>query len=67
MREQVGTVQRAMALFDLQHRREFYNATTETHLVMGWNAQQIVICARGSSARANFVHDGKVHLHALAA
>lgn len=56
----MGEVEEAMALFNLEKRHLFYDRQHETKVVVAWNSSTILVCVRGSIARANFVDDAKV-------
>lgn len=60
VRQGVRTVADAMRLFGVQHRRLFYNKAAEAQVLVAWSASCVVLCARGSTHAANFVHDSKV-------
>ena len=56
----MGEIGEAMRLFHLERRHLFYDRERETKVLVAWNYHKIMICIRGSSAKANFVADAKV-------
>ena len=60
VKDLVSEVDEAMALYNLEQRRLFYDRTTETKVVVAWSGTMIVLCVRGSSTRVNFWQDAKV-------
>ena len=53
-------IELGMALFGLEKRHLFYDRDLETKIVVAWNASEIVIAARGSATKSNFLEDAKV-------
>jgi hypothetical protein len=56
----MGEVEEAMALFALEKRHLFYDRQHETKVIVAWNFNTILVSARGTSAKANFIQDAKV-------
>ena len=63
----LSDVDDAMALFDLEKKRLFYDRARETKVVVAWRADFVLICVRGSAAARNFLEDAKVCLPAYCA
>jgi hypothetical protein len=60
MSQLMGGVAEAMALFDLREQRLFHDKELEIKVVVAWGDNKVLLCARGSKERANFVADAKV-------
>lgn len=56
----IGGVTEAMQLLGLQHRRLFHDKLLETKIVVAWGGHRVLVCARGTAARANVSSDAKV-------
>ena len=56
---QVGSIDAALQLCGLTEWRMFYNAGAEARVIVAWGDTAVLLCARGSIKRANFVHDSK--------
>lgn len=50
----------AMGLFGLEKRHLFYDRKLETKVVVAWNADTIMLAARGSATSSNWLEDAKV-------
>jgi hypothetical protein len=57
----VRGVAEALALFGLTEWRVFHDAAKEVKVVVAWGAQWVLVCARGSIKKANFIADLQVH------
>ena len=49
----------SMALFALEKRHLFYDRGTQTKVVIAWNADTVVLAARGTAERSNVLEDAK--------
>jgi hypothetical protein len=53
-------IELCMALFGLEKQHLFYDRVLETKVVVAWNADCILLAARGSATRSNAIEDVKV-------
>ena len=54
------SVNDAMSLFGLEHRRCFHNVNAQVKVLVAWSGELVVLAARGTAEAANFLHDVKV-------